>query len=301
MRPIISVKVITMRLLEATTNIIPEEIKDISSFSKWLSELPLKIYNAIPEIIGAAIIIVIGYFFSKLCGKLLIKIMQKRNVDESVHHFLKSMLVVSMRIVFVLFALSVLGFDISSFAAAIGAAGITAGLGLQGLISQFASGIEIMFNKPFRAGDYVALESVEGTVEEIHFMNTTLLTPDNKRVVVPNSHVTSNNLINYTAQTTRRVNLKFNISYNDDISLAKKVIEDAVAACPHTLDNPKPVIAVGAHSESSVTIDTLVWCKSENYWPAFYDMQERVKLDFDKAGINIPFNQLDVHITQTNQ
>ncbi len=290
-----------MYLLETATNLIPEEITSISAFSEWLSELPLKIYNAIPDIIGAVAIIVIGFFFSKICGKLLIKIMKKRNVDESVHHFLKSMLVVSMRIVFVIFALSVLGFDISSFAAALGAAGITAGLGLQGLISQFASGIEIMFNKPFRAGDYIALESIEGTVEEIHFMNTTLLTPDNKRIVVPNSHITSNNLINYTAQTKRRVNLKFNISYKDDISLAKKVIEDAVAACPHTLDDPKAVIAVSAHSESSVTLDALVWCKSDNYWPTYYDMQERVKLDFDKADINIPFNQLDVHITQTNQ
>jgi small conductance mechanosensitive channel len=290
-----------MYLLETATNLIPEEITSISAFSEWLSELPLKIYNAIPDIIGAVAIITIGFFFSKLCGKLLIKIMKKRNVDESVHHFLKSMLVVSMRIIFVIFALSVLGFDISSFAAALGAAGITAGLGLQGLISQFASGIEIMFNKPFKAGDYIALESIEGTVEEIHFMNTTLLTPDNKRIVVPNSHITSNNLINYTAQTKRRVNLKFSISYKDDISLAKKVIEDAVAASPHTLDDPKSIIAVSAHGESSVTIDALVWCKSDNYWPTYYDMQERVKLDFDKAGINIPFNQLDVHITQTNQ
>ncbi len=287
-----------MKLLEITPETVAENFSDISAFSKWVSDLPLKIFNSIPQITGAVIIIVIGIFFSRLCGKILIKIMRKQHVDESVHHFLKSMLVVSMRIVFVLFALSVLGFDISSFAAALGAAGITAGLGLQGLISQFASGIEIMFNKPFRAGDYIALESVEGTVEEIHFMNTTLLTPDNKRVVIPNSHITSNNLINYTAQTKRRVNLKFNISYKDDIALAKKVIEDAVAACPHTLDDPKPIIAVGAHGESSVTIDTLVWCRSDNYWPTFYDMQERVKLDFDKAGINIPFNQLDVHINQ---
>ncbi|MBQ5824707.1 MAG: mechanosensitive ion channel [Clostridia bacterium] len=288
-----------MYLLETATSIIPEEITNISSFSKWLNELPLKIYNAIPDIIGAVAIIIAGFFFSKICGKLLVRIMKKRNVDESVHHFLKSMLVVSMRIVFVLFALSVLGFDISSFAAALGAAGITAGLGLQSLISQFASGIEIMFNKPFKSGDYIALENVEGTVEEIHFMNTTLLTPDNKRVVIPNSHITTNNLINYTAQTKRRVNLHFSISYKDDIALAKKVIEDAIAASPHTLDDPNTVVAVGAHSESSITIDALVWCKSNNYWPTFYDMQERVKLDFDKAGINIPFNQLDVHITQS--
>jgi small conductance mechanosensitive channel len=287
-----------MKSLEITPETITENFGDISAFSKWVSDLPMKIYNSIPQIVGAVIIVIIGIFFSRICGKILVKIMKKQRVDESVHHFLKSMLVVSIRIVFVLFALSVLGFDISSFAAAIGAAGITAGLGLQGLISQFASGIEIMFNKPFRAGDFIELENVTGKVEEIHFMNTTLLTIDNKRVIVPNSHITSNNLINYTAQKQRRIDFKFNISYNNDISLAKDVVSKAVEACPYILDDPKPLVAVGAHSESSLRIDALVWCKSENYWSAYYDMQERVKLDFDKAGINIPFNQLDVHIKQ---
>ncbi len=283
-----------METIEATADILTN---DVSAVAKWFEELPTKLLDSMPKIIGAAVIIIIGWFFSKLCGKLLIKIMQKNNVDESVHHFLKSMLVVSMRIVFVLFALSVLGFDISSFAAAIGAAGITAGLGLQGLISQFASGIEIMFNKPFKAGDFIELESISGKVEEIHFMNTTLLTVDNKRIVVPNSHITSNNLINYTAQKTRRIDFKFSIGYGDDITKAKEIVSKAVEDCPYTLNEPAPRIAVGGHGESSVIIDTLVWCNSEDYWSAFYDMQERVKLDFDKAGINIPYNQLDVHIT----
>ena len=285
---------IKLNTLDTTTDMITQ---DISSVSKWFEELPARLLDSTPKIIGAVIIIVIGWFFSKLAGKLLVKIMQKNNVDESVHHFLKSMLVVSMRIVFVIFALSVLGFDISSFAAALGAAGITAGLGLQGLISQFASGIEIMFNKPFKAGDFIELENIMGKVEEIRFMNTTLLTIDNRKIIVPNSHITSNNLINYTAQNKRRIDLKFNIGYGDDIAKAKQIIRNAFEECPYTISDPEPRIAVGAHGESSVVIDTLVWCNSEDYWSAFYDMQERVKLDFDKAGINIPYNQLDVHIT----
>lgn len=283
-----------METIESTADILTN---DVSAVARWFEELPTKLLDSMPKIIGAAVIIVIGWFFSKLCGKLLVKIMRKNNVDESVHHFLKSMLVVSMRIVFVLFALSVLGFDISSFAAALGAAGITAGLGLQSLISQFASGIEIMFNKPFKAGDFIELESVAGKVEEIHFMNTTLLTVDNKRIVVPNSHITSNNLINYTAQKTRRVDFKFNIGYGDDIAKAKAIIAKACEDSAFVLKDPTPRIAVGGHGESSIVIDALVWCNSEDYWSAFYDMQERVKLDFDKEGINIPYNQLDVHIT----
>ncbi len=286
-----------MKLLEATTNIAQEAFAEVSSVAKWFEELPAKILDASPKIIGAVIVIAIGFFFSKLAGKLLITIMKKNGVDESVHHFLKSMLVVSLRILFVLFALSVLGIDISSFAATIGAAGITAGLGLQSLISQFASGIEIMFNKPFRAGDFIELESVMGTVEEIHFMNTTLLTPDNKRVVIPNSHITTNNLINYTAQKQRRIDFKFSIGYSDDIETAKKAVAKANEECPYTISEPAPRIAVGGHGDNSIRIDALLWCKSEDYWSAYYDMYERVKTEFDKAGIHIPYNQLDVHIT----
>lgn len=287
-----------MDILEQTTDIAQEAFEEVSSVAKWFEELPAKILDASPKIIGAVIVIVIGFFFSKLAGKLLIKIMKKNGVDESVHHFLKSMLVVSLRILFVLFALGVLGIDVSSFAATLGAAGITAGLGLQSLISQFASGIEIMFNKPFRAGDFIELESVMGTVEEIHFMNTTLLTPDNKRVVIPNSHITSNNLINYTAQKQRRIDFKFSIGYGDDILVAKQAVAKANLECPYTINDPAPRIAVGGHGDNSIRIDALLWCKSEDYWSAYYDMYERVKTEFDKAGIHIPYNQLDVHITK---
>lgn len=287
-----------MDILEQTTDIAQEAFEEVSAVGKWFEELPAKILDASPKIIGAVIVIVIGFFFSKLAGKLLIKIMKKNGVDESVHHFLKSMLVVSLRILFVLFALGVLGVDVSSFAATLGAAGITAGLGLQSLISQFASGIEIMFNKPFRAGDFIELESVMGTVEEIHFMNTTLLTPDNKRVVIPNSHITSNNLINYTAQKQRRIDFKFSIGYGDDILVAKQAVAKANLECPYTINDPAPRIAVGGHGDNSIRIDALLWCKSEDYWSAYYDMYERVKTEFDKAGIHIPYNQLDVHITK---
>lgn len=287
-----------MDILESTTDIAQEAFAEVSAVGKWFDELPAKVLDASPKIIGAVVVIVIGFFFSKLAGKLLIKIMQKNGVDESVHHFLKSMLVVSLRILFVLFALSVLGIDISSFAATLGAAGITAGLGLQSLISQFASGIEIMFNKPFRAGDFIELEGVSGKVEEIHFMNTTLLTPDNRRVVIPNSHITSNNLINYTAQQKRRIDFKFAIGYGDDIATAKKAVEKANLECPYTINDPEPRIAVGGHGDNSIQIDALLWCKSEDYWSAYYDMFERVKAEFDKAGIHIPYNQLDVHITK---
>ncbi len=290
-----------MRTLEAVPELLPtqETMEDVSAFTKWLTQtLPEQIFNLLPKIAVAAVILVIGYFFSKFAGKILKKVMVRRRVDETVHYFLCRMLVISLRIVFVLFALSAVGVNINSFIAALGAAGITAGIGLQSSISQFASGIEILFNKPFRKGDFIEIDGVTGTVEEIHFMNTTLITLDNKRVILPNSHVTSKSIINYTAQNKRRIDLKYSIAYGDDIALAKKVLQEAVEACPYTLADPKTIIAVSAHSESAIVLDTFVWCKSEEYWATFYDMQERVKLAFDKAGLHIPFNQMDVHIVQ---
>ena len=288
-----------LHFLETTTEFLPtQEAKEsVSAFTKWLTQtLPEQIFNLLPKIAVAVVILVIGFFVSKLAGKILKKIMVKRRVDETVHYFLCRMVVITLRIVFALFALSAVGVNINSFIAALGAAGITAGLGLQSSIAQFASGVEILFNKPFRKGDFIEVDGVTGTVEEIHFMNTTLITLDNKRVITPNSHVTSNSIINYTAQNKRRLDLKYSIAYGDDIALAKKVLQEAVEACPYTLADPKTIIAVSAHGESAVVLDTFVWCKSEEYWATFYDMQERVKLAFDKAGLHIPFNQMDVHI-----
>ncbi len=286
-------------ILEINSELLPpqETVEDVSAFTKWLTQtLPEQLFNLLPKIVIAVIILVIGFFVSKFAGNILKKIMVGRHVDETVHYFLCRMLVISFRIVFVLFALSAVGVNINSFIAALGAAGITAGLGLQSSISQFASGVEILFNKPFRKGDFIEIDGTAGKVEEIHFMNTTLLTLDNKRVILPNSHVTTKSIINYTAQNKRRVDLKFSIAYEDDIALAKKVLSEQVEACPYTLADPKPLIAVSDHSDSAIIIDTFVWCKSEEYWPAFYDMQERVKLAFDKEGLHIPFNQMDVHI-----
>lgn len=273
--------------------------KQIGVVMKWLTEtLPTQALNIIPKLVIAAIIIIAGFFFSKLCGNMLVKLLKKNKVDETVHYFLRRMLVVTMGIVFVLFALSAVGVNINSFIAALGAAGITAGLGLQTSISQFASGLEILFVKPFKKGDYIEVEDVNGVVEEIHFMNTTLLTLDNKRVIVPNSHITGNNLINYTSENKRRIDLTFSISYSDDIAKAKQVIESCANDSPYVIDDPNTIIAVKEHSSSSIDIASYVWCKSEDYWKAYFDMQERVKLAFDKNGVQIPFTQMDVHLVK---
>ena len=258
------------------------------------------IISKIPLIIGALIIVLIGFWIADLVGNIAVKAMRAKGVDSSIHSFVRTMIVLVLKIIVILSAISTLGVNINSIIAALGATGIAAGLGLQESVSQFASGISILINKPFKSGDYVELENVSGKVSEIKLMYTTLITLDNKQIIVPNSHITSNNLINYTAQSKRRLDLVYSISYNTDISKAKQVLSEVVENYELVLKNPEPIIAVKEHASNSINIACYVWCNSADYWDVFYYMQEQVKLAFDSNGVSIPFEQLDLHISNDN-
>ena len=181
---------------------------------------------------------------------------------------------------------------------ALGAAGVTAGIGLQSSISQLASGVQILANHPFKSGDYIDVGTVSGKVQEIKMMYTVLVTVDNKRVIIPNSYITSNNIINYNAENRRRLDLVFSIAYDNDIALAKQTLLEVVRKNELILTDPEPLIAVKEHGASSVNLACYIWCSSDDYWDIFYYMQENVKLAFDEKKISIPFGQLDVHISK---
>lgn len=256
------------------------------------------IISKAPLILAALAIVIIGFVFSNLVGKLIIKGLQAKGVDPSIHSFIKTVVTLLLKFVFILSALSTLGLDINSFVTALGAAGITAGIGLQSSISQLASGVQILANHPFKSGDYIDVGTVSGKVQEIKMMYTVLVTVDNKRVIIPNSYITTNNIINYNAEDRRRLDLIFSISYGDDIAKAKEVILGVVKKNELILTTPEPLIAVKEHASSSVNIACLIWCSSNDYWDVFYYMQEAVKIAFDKNEISIPYGQLDVHITK---
>ncbi len=251
-----------------------------------------------PLILAALVIVIVGFIISNLIGKLVVKGLQAKGVDPSVHSFIKTIVSLILKFIFILSALSTLNVDVSSFITALGAAGVTAGIGLQASISQLASGIQILANHPFKSGDYIDVGTVSGKVREIKMMYTVLITVDNKRVIVPNSYITSNNIINYNAEDRRRLDLVFSVSYDTDIAKAKQVILDVVKKNNLIFTDPEPVIAVKEHGASSVNIACLIWCSADEYWNIFYYMQEAVKLSFDKNNISIPYGQLDVHITK---
>lgn len=256
------------------------------------------IISKIPVILSALVIIVVGFIISNFIGKLVVKGMQAKGVDPSIHTFIRTCVTMLLKLVFILSALSTLGLNITSFITAVGAAGVTAGLGLQSSVSQLASGIQILINHPFKSGDYVELGTVSGKVHEIKLMYTVFITADNKQVIVPNSTITTGNIINYNAENRRRLDLVYSVAYDQDISKAKEAILETVKANQLILTTPAPIIAVKEHAASSINIACLIWCNGDDYWDVFYYMQEQVKLSFDKHGISIPYNQLDVHISK---
>lgn len=268
-----------------------------SNIVEYLDSLQLieKFMEKLPAIIIAIVIVAVGYFLSRFARKLVVKTLQARKVDPSVYNFIKRIVSVSINFVFIMSAASMF-INVSSLLAAVGAAGVTAGLGLQSTVAQFASGIQILMNHPFKTGDFVELNGVSGSVADIRFMNTVIITPDNKRIVIPNSHITTNHIINYSAENKRRVDFTFSISYSDNIEKAKSVIKEVALSNVNVLKDPLPEVYVSSHEASSINLTARVWCPVDKYWDVYFAMQEDVKIALDKNEICIPFNQLDVHI-----
>lgn len=275
-------------------NDVPTAFNNIVEYLDSL-QLIEKFLEKLPTIIIAVLLVLIGYFLSRLARKLVVKAMKSRKVDPSVYNFIKRIVSVSINFFFIMSAASMF-INVTSLLAAVGAAGVTAGLGLQATVAQFASGIQILLNHPFKTGDFVELNGVSGSVADIRFMNTVIITPDNKRIVIPNSHITTNHIINYSAENKRRVDFTFSISYSDNIEKAKAVITEVALANADILKDPLPVVYVKSHEASSIDLTARVWCNVDKYWDVYFAMQENVKIALDKNGINIPFNQLDVHI-----
>ena len=254
------------------------------------------IISKAPLVFAALMIIVVGFIIANLIGKVIVKALELNGVDKSIHNFIRTIVVLILKTGIVLSALSTINVDVNSFVAALAAGGVTAGLGLSSSVGQLASGFQIIINHPFKSGDFIDIGSVSGKVVEIKMLYTVLLTLDNRRVIVPNSTITSSNIINYNAENKRRIDLVYSISYDEDISKARQAILDVARRYELILENPEATVYVKEHAASSINLVAYIWCDSANYWPVFYYMQEKVKTEFDERGITIPFNQLDVHI-----
>ncbi|RLQ21971.1 mechanosensitive ion channel family protein [Seongchinamella sediminis] len=255
----------------------------------------------VPWGIKIALALVIFYVGRIVVGavvRVVEKFMTARGMDEILIKFLCSILRWVLLLFVVIASLSQLGIDTTSLVALLGAAGLAIGLSLQSSLANFASGVMLIVFRPFTKGNFVEVAGTSGSVDKISIFTTTLTTPDNKEVIVPNGAVIGNNIINYSARPTRRVDMVFGISYDDDIRKAKQILEEIVAGDERILQEPAPVIALGALADSSVNFLVRPWVNSADYWAVLWDTTEAVKLKFDEADITIPYPQMDVHFNK---
>jgi len=252
------------------------------------------------SVVAAVLIFVIGKLVARLVSKIIENLLIKAKVEKTLASFVKHISYFGLLIFVVIAALSKIGIQTTSFIALIGAAGLAVGLALQGSLSNFAAGVMLIMFKPFKVGDFVETGGVMGAVQEIQIFNTILTTPDNKKVIIPNSKVTGDNIANYTILGKRRVDLVFGISYGDDIQTAKRALEGVVQSNENILKDPEPTIAVSELANSSVNIVCRPWVKPENYWGVYFDVTEKGKIALEKSGITIPFPQQDIHMFEEN-
>ena len=267
---------------------------DFNGFNVFLSGVLAFLGSFFLTLLSAAIILVITWFVVKYTLKFLDKVFVKAGVDPTAVGFLKSIAKVIIYIIGILLALGRF-VEITPMIAALGAAGLTVSFALQGSLSNFISGVQLIFAKPFKAGDFLSIGSFTGTVKKITVLNTIMLTADNKEVIMPNSKITTDAVVNYSSQTARRVDLSYGVSYDADLDFAKKIVMEVVNSCECTLKDPTPLVAIGQLQDSSVEIVAHVWVSPDKYWDTYFYMQEQVKKAFDKNNIVIPFPQLDVH------
>ena len=248
------------------------------------------------NILGAIVILILGRIISGIAKKIIGNIMKRNKVEQTLISFVTSFSYFAMMTFVIIAAVKQLGIQTASFIAVLGAAGLAVGLALQGSLSNFAAGVLMIIFKPVKVGDYIEAGGAAGVVEEVSIFTTIIKTPDNKKMIVPNSKVTGDNIVNYTANDTRRVDIVAGVSYGDDIDKVRKVLSEILAEDERILKDPAPMIGLIELADSSVNFTVRSWVKTPDYWTVFFDTQEKIKKRFDAEGISIPFPQRDVHI-----
>lgn len=241
------------------------------------------------KILAAIVIWIIGSWIIKRMMNITKKVMMKRDYDESLQKFLLNLVSWGLKILLIVVILSQLGIETTSFAAILAAAGLAIGMALQGSLANFAGGVLLMIFKPFKIGDYIGAQGEEGVVKEIEIFTTKLNTLDNKEIIIPNGILSNGNIINYTSENVRRVDLAIGVSYDADIKETKETLEKVLTGHPKILKDPAPAVVMTGLGESSVDYSVRTWVKPEDYWEVYSANYENIKTQLDKAGIEIPY------------
>jgi len=266
--------------------------------TEFLSQIWDMVINYGSQLLLAVITLIIGLNVIKRITKTFKKTLKKRSVDESLVPFLASLVNAALKVMLVISVASIVGIEMTSFVAVLGAAGLAVGLALQGSLSNFAGGVLILILKPFKVGDFIEGAGVSGTVREIQIFYTYLTTPTGQEIMVPNGNLSNNAIVNYNFNPNRRLDMTFGIGYGDDIDQAKKILADIAAAENRFLADMGITIFVEALGDSSVNIRLRGWTSTGDYWDVMGGLNEAVKKAFDAANISIPFPQMDLHLVE---
>lgn len=285
------------RFFSALTAANPlEDVPTASELEKWFKNLGEQAFYLLVRILLALLLLFIGSKLIQFVLKRFKKSKLYQRMDSGLATFMMSALKVTLYILLVLILMGVLGIETTSFLALFTSGGVAVALAFQGAVSNLAGGVMILLFHPFRVGDYIETSEIAGTVKEVNVLYTVIVTPDNKRVTVPNGTLTNTAITDYSAESTRRVDIVFSAAYSADIDKVKSVILETANAHEKVLREPAPQARLKAQNASSLDFQLRVWCAPEDYWDVFYDLNEGVKKAFDKNGIEIPFPQVDVHM-----
>jgi len=250
----------------------------------------------VPPIVGVVVLLAVAYVIAGWVAKLVMKALEKAKVDRTLSKFFGSAAKWSLMVLALIACLGVFGVETTSFAAVIGAAGLAIGLAFQGSLSNLSAGVMLLIFRPFKAGDVISVAGQLGKIDSIELFSTKMDTPDNRRVILPNSSVFGSVLENITYHETRRVDVSVGVEYGAEIDRARQVLTEAAKNVPDTLSDPPPQVILLELGDSSVNWQVRVWCKTEDYWTVLDAATTQVKVALDQAGIGIPFPQVDVHM-----
>jgi len=249
-----------------------------------------------PKLISAIVVWIIGGWIIKAIGKGVDKALQKGKTDPSLMPFLLGLVNGLLKVMLVITVLGMLGIEMTSFIAVLGAAGLAVGMALSGTLQNFAGGVMILIFKPFKNGDVIEAQGYIGSVSEIQIFNTILKTPDNKTIIIPNGGLSTSSMVNYSTEATRRVDWTIGIGYGDDADKAREVIKRLCDEDARILKDPEVFIAVSELADSSVNFAVRAWVNAADYWGVYFEMNEKVYKTFESEGLNIPYPQMDVHV-----
>ena len=267
----------------------------ISDLQKFSEEAMAWLWEFIPDLIVAIITLILGLWVIRFINHFVKRFFEKKDYDEALETFLQSFIRISLKVILFVVVITQLGVKSSSLVAMLGAAGLAVGLALQGSLANFAGGVLILVFRPFRVGDFISAQGVDGTVKEISIFTTKLNTFGNQLAIIPNGQLSNNNIINYNAEPMRRDKIDVGIGYSSDIKKAKDILLDLCQGHEKILKEPAPEVYVGELADSAVTLSLRFWAKNEDFWAAHFYVLENLKYRFDQEGIEIPFPQIDVH------